>query len=71
MKRNTIFSLAVFGLSCNFLHAQSLSATDIIRKADEKFNGEESGISTMVMTIVRPAWQRTVEFRSWSKGREN
>jgi outer membrane lipoprotein-sorting protein len=53
------------------LSAQPLSATDIIRKADEKFNGEKSGTSTMVMTIVRPAWQRTVEFKSWSLGREN
>jgi outer membrane lipoprotein-sorting protein len=55
----------------NFLSAQTISATDIIRKADEKFNGEKSGISTMVMTIVRPAWERTVEFKSWSMGREN
>lgn len=48
--------------------AQSLTATEIIRKADEKFNGEKSGYSVMAMTIVRPAWQRTVEFRSWSMG---
>jgi outer membrane lipoprotein-sorting protein len=53
------------------LPAQTLSATDIVRKADEKFNGEKSGISTMVMTIVRPTWQRTVEFKSWSMGRNN
>jgi len=53
------------------LSAQPVSATDIVRKADEKFNGEKSGISTMVMTIVRPGWQRTVEFKSWSMGREN
>jgi outer membrane lipoprotein-sorting protein len=53
------------------LSAQSLSATDIVRKADEKFNGEKSGISTMIMTIIRPAWERTVEFKSWSMGREN
>jgi outer membrane lipoprotein-sorting protein len=53
------------------LYAQNMTATEIVRKADEKFNGEKSGISTMVMTIVRPAWQRTVEFKSWSVGREN
>jgi outer membrane lipoprotein-sorting protein len=53
------------------LDAQTISATEIITKADEKFNGEKSGTSTMVMTIVRPAWQRTVEFKSWSMGREN
>ena len=48
-----------------------LSATDIIKKADDKFNGEESGISLMSMTIVRPSWDRTVEFKSWNKGTEN
>jgi outer membrane lipoprotein-sorting protein len=46
--------------------AQQLTAKEIITKADEKFNGEMSGYSVMSMTIVRPAWQRTVEFRSWS-----
>jgi len=49
------------------LIAQSKDATEIIRKADEKFRGEQSGYSVMTMTIVRPAWQRTVEFRSWTK----
>jgi outer membrane lipoprotein-sorting protein len=53
------------------LSAQEISAIEIVRKADEKFNGEKSGISTMVMTIVRPSWQRTVEFKSWTMGREN
>ena len=48
-----------------------MSATDIVRKADEKFNGEKSGISTMEMTIIRPSWERTVEFKSWTLGREN
>lgn len=46
--------------------AQQLTATDIIKKADEKFNGEMSGFSVMSMTIIRPTWQRTVEFKSWS-----
>ena len=63
----------IISLFCNYfiLSAQSLSATDIVKKADEKFNGEKSGISTMVMTIIRPSWQRTVEFKSWSMGRDN
>jgi outer membrane lipoprotein-sorting protein len=49
------------------LCAQELSATEIIRKADEKFKGEMTGYSVMTMTIIRPTWQRTVEFKSWSK----
>lgn len=47
--------------------AQDLSAREIIAKADDRFNGEQSGISEMTMTIVRPAWERTVRFKSWSK----
>jgi len=46
--------------------AQQLTAKEIVTKADGKFNGEMSGYSVMSMTIVRPAWQRTVEFKSWS-----
>jgi outer membrane lipoprotein-sorting protein len=46
--------------------SQQLSAKEIVTRADEKFNGEMSGYSVMSMTIVRPSWQRTVEFRSWS-----
>src|SRR5665647_3267600 len=46
--------------------AQQLTAKEIITKADEKFNGEMSGYSLMSMTIIRPTWQRTVEFKSWS-----
>jgi len=53
------------------LHAQDLSATDIIRRADEKFNGEKSSMMVMTMTIVRPSWQRSVEFKNWSLGKEN
>lgn len=50
--------------------AQSLTAVEVIKKADEKFNGEKSGYSVMSMTIVRPSWQRTVEFKNWTMGRD-
>ncbi len=46
---------------------QEISPKEIIRKADEKFNGEKTSISTMAMTIVRPTWKRTIEFKSWTK----
>ncbi len=49
---------------------QELSPKEIVREADERFNGENSGISVMAMTIVRPTWERTVEFKNWSSGRE-
>lgn len=53
-------------LSGSFLAAQD--ATEIIRKADTRLNGEKSSISTMTMTIIRPTWERTVSFRNWTKG---
>jgi outer membrane lipoprotein-sorting protein len=72
MKKLLLFNLILFTLSAyGFVRSQQLSASEIVRKADEKFNGEKSGISMMEMTVVRPTWERTVEFKSWSLGREN
>jgi len=47
------------------------SATEIIKRADEKWNGEKSSESHMTMTIVRPTWERTIEFKNWTMGSEN
>ncbi|HUX55819.1 MAG TPA: outer membrane lipoprotein-sorting protein [Bacteroidales bacterium] len=52
------------------LSAQAISATEIIRKADEKFNGEKSSMMIMAMTIIRPTWQRSVEFKNWTLGKD-
>jgi outer membrane lipoprotein-sorting protein len=52
------------------LSAQGLTAAEIIKKADEKFNGEKSSMMVMSMTIIRPTWQRTVEFKNWTMGRD-
>lgn len=52
------------------LYAQDMTATEIVRKADDKFNGEKSSFTVMSMTIVRPSWQRTVEFKNWTLGRD-
>lgn len=60
----------ILSLMSGALSGQDLTATDVVRKADEKFNGEKSSIMTMSMTIVRPSWQRTVDFKSWSLGRD-
>ena len=65
-----IFSLlltATIVLYSSPVSAQALSATEIVRRADEKFKGEQTGYSVMAMTIVRPTWERTVEFKSWAK----
>lgn len=47
---------------------QDLSAKEIVRLANEKFNGEKTSTSLMAMTIVRPTWERTIEFRNWTSG---
>jgi outer membrane lipoprotein-sorting protein len=52
------------------LAAQDLTATEIIRRADERFNGEKTSISQMSMTIVRPTWERSFEFKNWTSGRD-
>lgn len=71
---NKLYRLLLFSgcfLSCVIIiNAQGLSATDIVRKADEKFNGEKSSLMVMSMTIIRPTWQRTVEFKNWSLGKD-
>ena len=48
--------------------AQGMSAEEIVRRADEKFRGEQSSYSVMAMQLVRPEWTRTIEFKSWSLG---
>jgi outer membrane lipoprotein-sorting protein len=52
------------------LFAQIMSATEIVRRTDEKLNGEKSSYTVMSMTIVRPSWKRTIEFKNWSLGRD-
>jgi len=65
---SVILFLIVHFPGLNILSAQQITATEIVRKTDEKLNGETTGYSVMSMTIIRPAWQRTVEFRGWSMG---
>jgi outer membrane lipoprotein-sorting protein len=46
------------------------TATEIVKRADDKMRGEKSSYSVMSMKIVRPTWERTITFKSWSKGTE-
>ena len=62
--------IAIFTGTLLPLDAQELTAKEIIRKADERFNGEKTSISLMSMTIVRPTWERTFEFKNWTSGRD-
>ncbi len=49
---------------------QEFTPKEIIRIADEKFNGELTSTGTMSMTIIRPTWERTIEMKNWTSGRE-
>jgi len=73
MKKILYKSMLIFisGINVFNTSGQNLSATEIVKKADEKFNGEKSSIMVMSMTIIRPTWKRTVEFKNWSMGRDN
>ena len=63
--------IILMALGMLFSHTlQCQDAREIIKKADEKMQGETSSQSTMTMTIVRPAWQREITFKSWTKGRD-
>ena len=64
-KRGLIFFLFLFTALIS-LHSQD--ATEIIRQANDKFNGESSSSGTMSMTIIRPSWQRTITFKNWTMG---
>ncbi len=44
-------------------------AKEIVKRADDLMQGVTS-VTEMEMTIVRPTWERTVAFKSWSKGRD-
>lgn len=53
-----------------FSIGQSLTAKEIMKEAEDQWQGEESSISRMTMEIVRPSWQRTIKMKNWIKGRE-
>ncbi len=56
----------MFGFAVIGMQAQNLSATDIVKKADDKLRGT-SAYSEIKMTIVRPTWTREIGLKSWSK----
>jgi len=65
MKKLVFFLL---GISMSVaLSAQSLSATEIIKRADDNRRGKSS-YSEITMTIVRPTWKREIGIKSWTKG---
>lgn len=47
--------------------AQTLTAKEIIRKADDRLRGNSS-YAEITMDIIRPEWKRTMRMKSWAKG---
>jgi len=69
MKVVKSFFVAFLLLIATNVASQTLSATDIVKRADENRRGKSS-YSEMKMTIVRPTWTREIGIKSWAKGTE-
>ena len=59
--------LAVMSLSCGAIFGQTLTAKQIIQKADDRLRGNSS-YAEIAMDIIRPEWKRTMRMKSWAKG---
>lgn len=49
------------------LTAQELSATEVVRRADEQMRGNTSEASLSIV-INRPSWSREMHLKAWTKG---
>ena len=67
--KKELFTLLLLVFSCLIL--QSQDASEIVKRANDKINGEKSSYGIMKMTIIRPEWERTLEFKNWTKGTDN
>jgi len=68
--KTLVFALFLFSGATIQGWGQELSPKEIIRLADEKFNGEKTSTGIMSMTIIRPTWDRTIEFKTWTSGKK-
>ena len=67
--RIILMSIGICAIPGILLAQSNLSAKEIVEKADKNMEGESS-ISTMSMSIIRPSWERTLEFKNWVLGSE-
>jgi outer membrane lipoprotein-sorting protein len=61
--------LITTGLLMLTIMINAQNATEIITKAEEKIRGESS-VGEMEMKIIRPTWERTISFKTWTKGND-
>ena len=66
MTMKIVKNLLVLFLFVTTVTAQE-SARDIIKKSDDLMRGK-THTGKYTMTIIRPDWQRTTEFKFWSEG---
>ena len=66
INRNVATVLMAF-LVCQNAVGQSISAREIIEKADERMRGNSS-YAELTMEIIRPEWKRTMSLKTWAKG---
>ncbi|MFC4634623.1 outer membrane lipoprotein-sorting protein [Dokdonia ponticola] len=60
-----ILLFAIFLLSMQL--QQELSATAIVKKADENMRGKTSQ-ADITIKIIRPTWRREMDMKAWTKG---
>jgi len=63
--KTLIFLVFVTGTA----NSQQFTPKEIVRKAYNLMQGQTNE-SNLSMTIVRPAWKRTISFKSWAKGND-
>jgi outer membrane lipoprotein-sorting protein len=70
-KKGLIFGyLIALGWACGSLTAHSEDARALIEAAVDYYRGSAS-VATVEMTIHRPAWERTMTIKAWTKGQKN
>lgn len=59
----------IFLLLISSIPVWAQDATEVVRKAHEKMQGESSKVE-MKMQIIRPTWDRSVSMKAWNKGQD-
>lgn len=67
MKSVFLHLILVFS-SLSLVAQENLSAKEIVKRADEVMKGVKSTKAEMIITTVRPKWDRTMRMKTWSQG---
>lgn len=64
--RPKIFLTAIM-VSVMLIPIKAQNASEIVRRADTKYNGEKSSYCEMSMSIIRPKYKRNIDFKGWAE----